>query len=111
MMCVGQSFVIICLDSIHSDEERNELISTFDSTDKEIIDITIDQMNQFAGNMLQVLNDQMQSILIMSKTAYTSLEAWQIEKIKQHTQILAIDIPTIEKYGGGSVRCMMAEIF
>ena len=111
MMCVGQDFAIVCLECIHSDDEKEELIDLLESSGKEIIEISLDQVNQFAGNMLQLLTDQMSGILVMSQSAYTSLEADQIDKIRAHSQILALDIPIIEKYGGGSVRCMMAEIF
>lgn len=111
MMCVGKDFVVICLESIHSEDEEKELIDRFESTGKEIIEISLDQVNQFAGNMLQLMTNDMSDLLVMSQSAYQSLEAWQIDKIRNHTQILALEIPTIEKYGGGSVRCMMAEIF
>jgi hypothetical protein len=111
MMCVARDFVIVCLESIQSEDEEQELINVLESTGKTIIEISLDQVNQFAGNMLQLRTNDMSDILVMSQSAYQSLEAWQIDKIREHTKILAIGIPTIEKYGGGSVRCMMAEIF
>jgi hypothetical protein len=111
MMALGESFVVICMDSIIDDEEKKELLDIFDKTNKEVIEITLDQMNSFAGNMLQVQNSQGETFLLMSATAYKSLTRDQIKQISRHTQILAPDISTIETYGGGSVRCMMAEIF
>ena len=111
MMCVAKDFVVICMECIKSEDERQELLDSFESTNKEVIEISLNQVNQFAGNMLQVQNNELKDFLVMSRSAYESLEAWQIDKIKSFTNILAIPIPTIEKYGGGSVRCMMAEIF
>lgn len=111
MMGMGQDFVVICLDTIKDAEEHDELIRAFSQTDKHIINISLDQMNQFAGNMLQVKSKLGVPYLIMSKAAYNSLEITQIDDIQRFTKILSIPIPTIEKYGGGSVRCMMAEIY
>jgi hypothetical protein len=111
MMAMGDHFVVICLDSVHIPEERAMLETLFQKTGKDIIDLTMDQMNAFAGNMLQVSNDRGQTFLIMSEQAYNVLRADQVDQIKQYTQILHSPIYTIEKYGGGSARCMMAEIF
>lgn len=111
MMALGSSFVVICLDSIKDNNERDLLISKFEQTNKEIIEITLEQMNAFAGNMLQVQSNEGAYYLVISDTAYKSLTKDQIKRIKQHTEILVPQINTIEKYGGGSVRCMMAEIF
>ena len=80
-------------------------------TQKEIIEITEEQMYQFAGNMLQVEGKDGQKFLVMSQTAYDSLTKKQIKKIEKHNPIISVNIPTIEKLGGGSARCMMAEIF
>lgn len=111
MMALGSSFVVICLDSIKEKKERDLLINKFEQTNKEIIEISLDQMNAFAGNMLQVQSNKGAYYLVISDTAYKSLTKDQIKRIKQHTEILVPKINTIEKYGGGSVRCMMAEIF
>lgn len=111
MMALGEGFAIICLDSIKDDDERNQVIKSLEATKMEIIDITYDQMNSFAGNMLQVQSDTGEKYLVMSSTAKASLNEDQIEKILTHTKILVGHIPTIEKFGGGSVRCMMAENF
>jgi hypothetical protein len=111
MMAMGETFVVICMDSIKDAKEKSMLISQFKETKKEIIDITNAQMNQFAGNMLQIRNESGETILVMSKTAHSSLSKSQIDKITSQTKILTADIDTIETYGGGSARCMMAEVF
>lgn len=111
MMAVGETFVVIVLDTIRSLLEREELLASFDYTKKEVIELSMEQMMSFAGNMLQVKNDVGETFLVMSSQAYNSLRPEQIEQIKKHTNILHSPIPTIEKYGGGSARCMMAEIF
>jgi hypothetical protein len=111
MMCVADQFVVICLDSIRDITERDLIIKRFEDFNKEIIEITLLQMNNFAGNMLEVFNKTGQSFLIMSERAYLSLNDVQIFKINQYTTILSSSIPTIEENGGGSARCMMAEIY
>lgn len=111
MMALGETFVVICLDTIENKEERLNVIKMLEQTKKQIIEISLPQMKAFAGNMLQVRNTFNETFLIMSKTAYECLDALQINHIKKQTQILVVDIPTIEKYGGGSARCMIAEIF
>lgn len=111
MMALGETFVVISLDSVRDAEERRMLEDKFRETDKEIVDITLEQMNAFAGNMLQVRNTAGHTILVMSSTAYHALTPEQIQTLERHTQLLHAPIPTIETYGGGSARCMMAEIF
>ena len=111
MMCVGDKFVVICLDTIDNLEERETVVSAIIRTCKEIIEITEAQMHCFAGNMLQVENKAGARFLIMSQSAYNSLTGLQISRLNSFNEIIPIAIPTIEKYGGGSVRCMMAEVF
>lgn len=111
MMALGVDFVVICLDSVKNMQERAVLINSFEETDKKVIEISPEQMNKFAGNMLQVQNKESDSFLVMSKTAYNCLTTSQIEIIEELTNILPVNINTIEQYGGGSARCMMAEIF
>ena len=111
MMALGETFVVICLDTVVSDSERMNLIKHFEQTNKDIIEISLAQMMRFAGNMLQVRNDFDETFLVMSKQAYQSLHSAQIAHIQRHTEILFADIKTIETFGGGSARCMMAEIF
>lgn len=109
MMCVANDFVVICLDTIDQIEERNHVIEMLESTNKEIIEITEEQKEHFAGNMLQVMGDK--PYLVMSKSAYNSLNKNQIEQIEKHCPIIYSSLDTIEACGGGSARCMMAEIF
>lgn len=111
MMAMGETFVVICLDTVTVPAERNLLKQTFRETGKEVVSITLTQMNAFAGNMLQVRNDKDQTILVMSDQAYRSLRPAQIKTLERHTQLLHSPIDTIETYGGGSARCMMAEVF
>ena len=109
MMCVASDFAIVCLDAIDSQDEKNSVINSLITTNKEIIQISELQANKFAGNMLQVQGDQ--KYLIMSESAFNTLSEKQIQKIESYCSILYSDLKTIEKFGGGSARCMMAEIF
>lgn len=111
MMAMGDRFIIICLDSVPRAEERAMLEKRFSQTGKTVIEISREQMNAFAGNMLQVQNEDGKTFLIMSEQAYQSLNPEQIALIEQFTSILYSPLYTIEKYGGGSARCMIAEIF
>ena len=111
MMCMGDQFVVICLDSIPNEKEKQMLVDSFDQTNKEVIEISQDQLNHFAGNMLQVFNINEKPHLIMSKQAFTSLSTEQVNSLEKYNPILPISIPTIEALGGGSTRCMMAEIY
>lgn len=111
MMCVAEQFVVICLDCIDDELEREKVQEIIKSTEKEIIEISEDQMHQFAGNMLQVQNEEGTQFLVMSETAYKSLTKEQIEKIESYCEIIYADLNTIEVNGGGSARCMLAEVF
>ncbi|AUP80381.1 citrulline utilization hydrolase CtlX [Flavivirga eckloniae] len=111
MMCLGETFAVICLSSIDDKKERKNVIANLKETNKEVIDITEAQVNNFAGNMLQVKGANDEGYLIMSQAAYDSLTASQIERLEKHTKILSSSLNTIEACGGGSARCMMAEVF
>lgn len=112
MMALGDRFVVICLDCVPDPTERKRLETMFRKTGKDVIAISMEQMlHSFAGNMLQVQNRDGQTFLVMSERAYRSLNEPQKELILAHTQILYAPLDTIEKYGGGSARCMMAEVF
>ncbi len=111
MMALGETFAVICLDTIADPAERKMVTERLNTTGKEIIEISLEQMNAFAGNMLQVRSNDGQRWLVMSEQAYRSLTPNQIDRIKTHTQILHAPLYTIETYGGGSARCMMAEVF
>jgi hypothetical protein len=111
MMALGETFVVICLDSIRDPQERAMVEKRLQETGKTIVDISLAQMNSFAGNMLQVRNDREETILVMSEQAYRALTPEQVETLETHTRLLHADLTTIETYGGGSARCMMAEVF
>jgi hypothetical protein len=111
MMCVADRFVVVCLDSISNEAEKENLVAAILATCKVIIPISIDQMNHFAGNMLQVENKLGTKYLVMSTQAFRSLTDDQFEHINSFNEILHSDISTIETSGGGSARCMMAEVF
>ena len=111
MMCLGETFVVICADCIDDKSERKQVLQSLKEDGKEIILITEDQVNNFAGNMLQLKGTDDKSYLVMSKSAHESLTAEQIEKLEKHATILSSSLDTIEACGGGSARCMMAEIF
>ncbi|GAA3616208.1 arginine deiminase-related protein [Flavivirga amylovorans] len=111
MMCLGETFAVICLSSIDDKKERKNVINHLKENNKEIIDITEAQVNNFAGNMLQVKGTNDERYLIMSQAAYDSLTKSQIERLEKHTKIVSSSLNTIEACGGGSARCMMAEVF
>ncbi len=111
MMCVADKFVVICLDSIKDSNEQKTVVTSIEKSGKEIIDISLDQMNHFAGNMLQVENDKGKKFLVMSSQAYSSLDKNQLSKIEHYNSIIHSSLDTIERNGGGSARCMMAEVF
>lgn len=111
MMCIADQFAVICLNAIDDEIERNLVIQNLQKTGKEIIEITEKQMQKFAGNMLQLHNDKAEQILVMSQTAYKALTSEQIQKIEKYSEILYTDLTTIETNGGGSARCMLAEVF
>jgi len=111
MMCIADRYAVVCLDTIDNTIERDNVIKAIEGSGKEIIRISEYQMHNFAGNMLQVANNKGELFLVMSQTAYDSLSKEQIERLTYYNDIIAVAIPTIEKYGGGSARCMMAEVF
>lgn len=111
MMCVAKNFAIICLDSIDDSSEREQVEAALVNSGKEVIEISEEQVNRFAGNMLQVMGAHKKEYLIMSTSAYNSLSTDQILKIENYCSILHSSLDTIEALGGGSARCMMAEVF
>lgn len=111
MMCIAEEFAVICADSIDDAKERKSVLKHLKQDGKEVITITEAQMHQFAGNMLQVRGEGDKKYLVMSTTAHKSLTASQIRAIEKHCEILSADLNTIETCGGGSARCMMAEVF
>jgi len=111
MMCVAEQFAIICLAAIDDKKERKNVVKHLRETGKEVIDITEQQVNAFAGNMLQVIGKNNQRFLVMSSAAYDSLRKEQLQKIEKYNPIIHSSLQTIEMCGGGSARCMMAEVF
>lgn len=111
MMCIGETYAVICADSIDDKKERKMVVDSLKGDDKEVIYITEEQVNNFAGNMLEVKGANDRRYLVMSSAAYKSLTKKQIAQLEEHVTILNSNIDTIEACGGGSARCMMAEIF
>lgn len=111
MMCLGRDFSVICLNCIDDNRERKDVVDSLKKTDKKIIEISEDQKEHFAGNMLNVSNKKGKEFLVMSTAAYSSLRPDQIEAIEKHAEIIHSSLDTIEALGGGSARCMMAEVF
>lgn len=111
MMCLGDTFAVICADCIDDKKERKMVLDSLKGDEKEIILITEDQVNNFAGNMLEVKGTDDRRYLVMSSSAYHSLTKKQIAQLEEHITILHSSLDTIEACGGGSARCMMAEIF
>lgn len=111
MMALAQNFAIICLDAIDDKKEKKNVVQHLKEDGKEIITISEAQVNQFAGNMLQVIGNNDVPYTIMSEAAYRSLDISQVETIEKHSKILHSNLSTIETLGGGSARCMLAEVF
>lgn len=111
MMCIAKDFAVICLECIDDKKERKNVVQHLKEDGKEIIAITEEQVNQFAGNMLEVQDDKGNSITVMSQSAYESLTTQQRASIEKYSKILSSSLTTIETLGGGSARCMMAEVF
>jgi hypothetical protein len=110
MMCVADRYIVVCLDAVPNPVERERLVDTIRSSGKAMIAITLSQMNEFAGNMLQVHSTQGEKLLVMSSRAYASLGPEQIKALTAFNRILHAPLTAIETNGGGSARCMLAEI-
>jgi hypothetical protein len=110
MMCVGDRFVVVCLDALPDLDQRQHLEATIGDTGKVLVPISLDQMNHFAGNMLQVENQNGEKLLVMSTQAFDSLTPEQVAALQTFNRILHAPLTTIETNGGGSARCMLAEI-
>ncbi len=111
MMCVADDFVVICLDCIDDKKERKSVTSHLLNDGKEIIEISENQVDSFAGNMLQLIDRNNKPVLVMSESAYNALTDLQKNSINKYAKIVFSPLNTIEAYGGGSARCMMAEVF
>ncbi|HTM97586.1 MAG TPA: arginine deiminase-related protein [Pedobacter sp.] len=110
MMCIGSRFAVVCFDSIPDETEKNTLRQSLVDTNKEIIEISFLQMNQFAGNMLEVKSNTGDNLLVMSEQAYLSLDSNQLASLSKYCKLVHAPLYTIEKNGGGSARCMLAEV-
>jgi hypothetical protein len=110
LMCIGSKFAVICMDSVSNPHEQVVIREALTSTQKEIIEISFAQMNQFAGNMLEVMSKSGETLIVMSQSAYRSLNSEQKNILEKYGKLVFSDIGTIEKNGGGSTRCMMAEV-
>lgn len=110
MMWLGENVAGVCLDSVKSEEDQEEILSSLASTGHKVIALSFEQMNSFAGNMFEVKNTRNDRFLLMSETAYGSLLPGQILEIEKYCEPLVVSIPTIEENGGGSIRCMVAGI-
>jgi hypothetical protein len=111
MLTVAEEFAVVCLACIDSPEERKTVTEELTASGKEIIEISEEQVASFAGNMLQVSRKDGQRYLVMSQTAHLCLTSAQVSAINKYCSILTVDIAMIEKLGGGSARCMLAEVF
>ena len=111
MMCLGDKLAVICLDAIDDKKERKAVVQSLKTDGKVIVPITEEQMNHFAGNMIELKNRNGQSFMVMSSAAFHSLNPNQIDAIQEHCEIIHSDLKTIEYSGGGSARCMIAEVF
>lgn len=111
MMHVGTNIAVVCLESIPKFSERLKVQQSLTRSGKKVVPITVKQKFNFAGNMLELRNEGEEKFTVMSQSAYDSLNVGQIQQIEKYSTVISPSIPTIEKLGGGSVRCMMAEIF
>ncbi len=111
MMCIAEKFSAICLDTITNQAEKELVVQSLTQTGHQIVDISFEQMSNFAGNMLELKNKNNQSLLALSQSAYNSLTTTQKTEIEKYTELVPLTIKTIETIGGGSARCMIAEIF
>jgi len=110
LLSVGKKFAVVCLDAIQEENDQDVLLEAFAETEKKVIAISYAQMNAFAGNIIEVIGDSGEPVVLISKSAFHSLLPGQLEAISQYADVLPIDVPTIEKHGGGSVRCMVAGV-
>ncbi len=111
VMCVADRYIVLCLDAVPNEAEKELLRNTIDQSGKELITITLEQMNKFAGNMLQVATIPGETLLVMSSQAYHALAPEQLNRLRSYNRIIHAPLSTIETNGGGSARCMMAEVF
>ncbi len=110
LMGIGSKFAVVCLESITDKAKQDEVLSSFKATNKEVVNISFDQMNHFAGNLLEVKSKSGDTLIVMSQTAYQAFTDVQKTTLSKYGKLIYADISTIERVGGGSARCMMAEV-
>jgi hypothetical protein len=110
LMSIGKGFAVVCKECFPNEKDLKKVIGSFEKTGHKIVDISFDQMNSFAGNMYQLYNKEGKSYIVMSEQAFLSLQESQVKELEQFGEILHSPLYTIEKYGGGSARCMIADI-
>jgi hypothetical protein len=111
VMCMSDDFVVVCLECMPDEQSRDLFVNEVNRLGKNVLDISVAQMNAFAGNMLLLRDGQNNNKLVLSETAYQSLSGAQIDFLKQRVEFIRFNIPVIETIGGGSARCMLAEVF
>ncbi len=111
MMSIGSELAMVCFDCIKNPEEQNEIRSRLERSGRTILPISMAQMHAFAGNMLELQREEAQNVLVMSTQAFRSLEPDQVATIREFCEPLYTPLDTIELHGGGSARCMIAEVF
>ena len=111
LMCIGTDFLVICLDAIQQEDDQEKLLESFSATGHKVIAISFEQMKLFAGNMMEVKAKSGESFVLLSQKAFHSLLPGQLDALSRFVEPIPVSIPTIETYGGGSVRCMVAGIF
>jgi hypothetical protein len=111
LMCVGSKFAVVCLDAIREEHDQEVLLDSFSKTGHQVIAISYSQMHSFAGNMIEIETKNGEPLVLLSESAFNSLLPGQLHAINKHAEVLPVSIPTIERFGGGSVRCMVAGIF
>ena len=111
VMCMGHDFVVVCLECLPDEQSRELFVNEVSRLGRSVLEISVAQMNAFAGNMLLLRDGQNNNKLVLSETAYQSLTSAQIDFLKQRVDFIRFNIPVIETIGGGSARCMLAEVF
>ena len=109
MMSIGDDFALVCFESINDKNEKILVKESLEKSGRKIVEITLSQVDSFAGNLIQ-LGDKKNKIIVISELAYSSLNNHQKNILSAESKIVNIPIPTIQKCGGGSVRCMIAEL-
>ena len=110
-LALGSGVAVFCGEAVRDHSERRALAESLENGGREVVEITMAQLYAFAGNMLALENERGESLLVMSESAFSSLRPAQLQRLERHARLVRSPIPTIEEYGGGSVRCMLAEVF